>query len=161
MSAITKVEHAVNNIQHQIYSNDEMYDCINRGGCPRFAIRAHRALNKLGIDNKMMVEFHTGNQETNTTAISNMRKLTKRDKDNLSFIHCWVYIPKLRLHFDGKRSERGDMYGSFGNDKANGIYNESQMISVTRVGYWNLSYNPYLHNKNLSKIIYNEFNKLK
>ncbi len=162
---LKQIPTAVKNIQRLIVRDDnDMHDVINRGGCPRFAIRAHRALNKLGIENKMLVCLHNGTIETNTQAIKNLRRLSDDERDNLSFIHCWVYIPAIKLHFDGKKSMYGGEFDTFGNeqdlyhregDRANGSYTESQMITVTRVGWWNHSYDPYLHNKRLSKYIYN------
>lgn len=150
---------AIEAIQKQIKSQ-EWGDDINRGGCARFAIRAHRALNKLGIENHMCVELgsHNDNVKKNKRQIANWRTLNPDQRDNLSFAHTFIHIPQINYCFDGKYLGKGGP-DEFSEDGIDCTYTEQEMKVVIRLGWWNWAYKP-ANNPALSKIIYSTFRKL-
>jgi len=131
---------------------EDRIDSINRGGCGRFALRAHRALNKMGIRSEMQVclsNWKINDIETNKVLLRNISLAPEREKDELSFVHSWIYLPDFDMSFDGAEM----CEGKWENEEIHGDYNEKEMATVVRVGWWNPDYCPS-QNKTLSRLIY-------
>lgn len=129
---------------------------INKGGCGRFALRVHRALNHAGIKNEMRVELDMFRNKIreNKKNIRNVRNLSRWEKDDLSFSHAWIRIPHMDINFDGiDMTTEGE---SFPHCKHHGQYNDKEMSTVVAVGNWNPRYKTKF-NERLSRIIYSEF----
>jgi len=147
-------------IQDQVAQTEWGYN-INRGGCARFAIRMHRALNKLGIKNEMCVELGHFSKSVKETKhdIANYKQLNPRQRDELSFAHAWIHIPHMKLNFDGKYASFGPKKGRFEDNDYSCTYTEQEMKTVIRLGFWNTSYHP-ADNPEMSKIVYNTAKKI-
>lgn len=125
---------------------------INNGGCGRFALRAHRALNKMGIRSEMQVclsDWKGNSVEANKALLSNLATVDINDKQNLSFVHAWLYLPDFDISFDGETMQRGEWNG----DDYWGDYTEKEMSAIIRVGLWNPTYR-VSQNRKLSRLVY-------
>jgi len=126
---------------------------INNGGCARFALHAHVALNKLGIKNQMRVELGYNDNCSimqKKKDIKNIDKLHELDKEGLAFNHTWIYIPSMDINFDGEIITTEGKY--FNGNTHHGSYNEKQMNTIIMVGNWNKNYD-VRHNKKLLQIV--------
>ena len=149
------LEFKIKLLQHKI---EKSISSINNGGCGRFALRAHRALNKMGIENEMLISAGrgSGNIDHKKDMLNNQTNYDRYELYDVSFSHCCVFIPKYNLFFDAI-----DMETIVNKDKANniinhtsGVFSEVEMAKAIRLGSWNSWYDP-AQNTKLSRLVYN------
>lgn len=126
---------------------------INNGGCGIFALRTHRALNKIGIENKMIVQAKGVDLDDLKYTLGNLKESHFFDIENTSFNHCFIYIPSMEISFDANIVERGKDKKRFKGKENIGSYNDKEMKTCIKVGGWNPTYKRN-QNRKLSRLIY-------